>query len=206
MPKRCVYQLQMALRRCGIPSERPATYKAHRGLPTSCTHCHRSAPSRHTTHEGAWADGRCGAACVTAKGHPQPSTFAGSRARSRPRAAPTAPPPQASVRSRDTSAAQVPVSTPGHRGSGGCWPCALEIEDQRCAAAALVPSQQTLRLPNTHLKYCCADSVVRQPANTSVRNSDPLRIPLAHLHPAQSVASDSWYEDGSDTLACRATT
>lgn len=65
------------------------------------------------------------------------------------------------------------------------------LVDQRRATAVLIPGQQTLRLPKTYVQHA-RGRLRRPPTGQHLgQNLDPLQVLLAHLYPAQSVASQS---------------
>src|SRR5947209_6210606 len=74
-----------------------------------------------------------------------------------------------------------------------CVDCgtATRLVDQRRAAPILIPGQQTLRLPKTYVQHP-RGRLGRPPTGQHLgQNLDPLQVLLAHLYPAQSVASQS---------------
>jgi hypothetical protein len=74
--------------------------------------------------------------------------------------------------------------------------------NQRSTAAIAVSRQQTLRLPHAHIQQCRSRLSGSSPRQYFGEYLNPLQVPLAHLHPAQSVASQPQNKEiSSDTLA-----
>ena len=73
--------------------------------------------------------------------------------------------------------------------------------DQCGATTIPIPGQQSLHLPNAHTQHP-GGRLRRSPAGLDLGHDlNPLQVALAHLHPAQSVASAPAFKEGGDTLA-----